>query len=252
VGTRRRFRCNEADVNMRLKYSLSILILFSIFALGQSPAGNLRPSAIVGAKVESITPGQSAHTANIRIRNLADKDITAFSLALRVVDAQGKQHVSGTIQDILPGIEVGRREGIHPGAFFDYVTNISDSAGSMTAELSVVVFSDTTAEFTDREMLMQIMAERKAVSDAAKQTADIIHSSSSKAEAIAKLTQAWEEARYNRSLTASLLRDHLYNLQNQRGDSEADQQQRMAEYADRSGKEAEFFLLHAGLHGRTQ
>src|SRR5262249_2098397 len=148
------------------------------------------------------------------------------------------------------GIQVGQREGLHPGASYDDVVNIPGPVVNVTADLNVVVFSDATAEFSDREMLMQIVAERKATADAAKQTEEIIRGSSSKAEAIAKLTQLWEEARYNHSITASLLKHHLYNLKNQQGDSDADQKLRMTEYADKSNKEAEFFSLHANLHRR--
>lgn len=218
----------------------------------QAEATEIPQTVITGAKVESVMLDPSRHIAAIRIRNLANKDITGFSLAIQVAVPGGASSVSGRINDMLPGIQAGQREGIHSGAFYDDVVNVPDTALNVVANLNVVVFSDATVEFSDRQMLMQIVAERKATADAARQTEAIIRSSSSKAEAMARLTQLWEDARYNHLMTASLLKDHLYNLKNQPGDSEADQKLHMTEYADQSNKEAEFFSLHANLHRRAQ
>lgn len=270
---------------MQNRYCAAVLCVLSVFAMGQNPgkgasiegsayvgasktalvtAGPLQvasstpdttlsPSPVTGAKVESIALDPSGQTSVVHIRNLSDKDITAFDLMIQATPPGKKPRISDrshSLRDILAGVHTGHTEAIHPGAAYDQVLNIA--ANNVTVDLDVVVYSDATAEFSDREMLIQIMAERKATADAAKQTEEIIRSSSSKAEAITKLTQLWEEARFNHSITAALLKDHLYNLKNQPGDSDAEQKLHMTEYADQSGKEAEFFSLHANLHRRTQ
>lgn len=270
---------------MQSRYCAAVLCLLSVFAKGQAGKGlapiensthgsgasfaiittgplqattskpdrALRPSPITGAKVESVTLDPSGQTSTVRIRNLSDKDITAFDLVVQAKSQERRPSISDTshhLRDILAGLRTGHAEAIHPGVAYDEVLNIA--ANDVNVDLDVVVYSDATAEFSDREMLMQIIAERKATADAAKQTEEIIRGSSSKAEAITRLTQLWEEARFNHSIMASLLKDHLYNLKNQPGDSDAEQKLHMAEYADKSSKEAEFFSLHANLHRSAQ
>ncbi|HEY6252438.1 MAG TPA: hypothetical protein VI685_20985 [Candidatus Angelobacter sp.] len=213
----------------------------------------LNPVLVTGAKVESIKLDPSSQTTTVRIRNLSDKDITAFGLVIQKM-VPGKRpeisDISHSIRDLLPGTDTIPIEGIRPGAARDEVLNVSSA--DVTVALGVVVYSDATAEFSNREMLMQIMAERKATMDAARQTEEIVRSSSSKAEAVYRLTQLWEESRMNHLLTASQLETHLYNLKNQHADSEAGQKREMMDYADKNEKDAEFLSFHANLRRRAQ
>lgn len=225
--------------------------LFQAAALAPNPASI--PSPIIGAKVESVKLDPSGQTSTVRIRNLSDKTITAFDFVIQSTPSGRPPQISDfsySLRDLLPGTHVTPIEGIAPGKSHDEVLHIS-SAG-VAVDLDVVVYSDATAEFSNREMFIQIMAGRKALADAAGETADIIRGSLSKAEAVYRLTQVWEESKMDHPLIAPFLETHLFNLRNLPGDSEAEQKKNLAEYADKNEKDAEFLSFHANLHRRTQ
>lgn len=257
---------------MQRNHLAIVLFVLSAVSLAQNPGGAstkrfalsalqiidsgsdqpITPSQIAGAKVESIKLDSSGRTSTIRIRNLSDKDITAFDLVIRPAANKraDRSAAAHQLRDVLAGIQTGHMEGVHPGDSYDQVLNIGSK--DVTVALDVVVYSDATAEFSDREMLMQIIAERKAVADAARQTEEIIRGSASKAEAVYKLTQLWEESKERHLPTAPLLENDLSNLRSQPDGSDVEQKLQMAEYADQRHKEAEFFSLHANLRRRTQ
>ena len=208
--------------------------------------------AITGAQVEAITLDQSTHHATIRIRNLSDKPITAFDLVICTAP-KGKQpevsDFSYRLRDLL-GIRPGLTHEIQPGGSFEEVIYV-DSV-NVTIDLDLVVFNDASAEFTNREMLMQVMAERKAEMDAENKTKEIIRNSSSKEEAVDKLTRAWEESKETAPLQTHALENHLYNLKHQQPDSAADEKRQILDYADQTEKDAQFMALHVNLHRRAQ
>ncbi len=208
---------------------------------------------VTGATVERITLDQSSHTATVTIRNLSDKPITAFDLVIRTVRTGRQPDVSDAsfrLEDLLLGISAGKLEGIRPGETFDEV--IQGVQNNVAAELDLVVFSDASTEFTNREMLMHVISGRKAIANADNQTKEIIRSASSKEEAMDKLIRLWEESKETAPLMTPVLENHLYNLKNQHGLSAADEKQRMLDYADKNEKDAQFISVHANLHRRAQ
>jgi len=233
-----------------------IFLATLVLPLGSEAWGQQKPSVAtssIGAKVENVTLDQSGHQATITIRNLSDKEITAFDLIVKT-EPEGKEpslsDVSYSLKDFLPGITAGLIQGILPGKSFDEVVSVRSR--NVTIDLDLVVFGDASAEFVNDDMLAQVMAERKAIMDANNQTKDIIRNASSKEEAIDKLTRLWEESKETHPLMTTNLENHLYNLKNQKGNSQAEEQQKMMDYANRKEKEGQFVALHCDLHRRAQ
>ena len=252
-----------ATVNDSKKFAplgVGILLIFFILTAAEAlqttnPVSSqpLNSPSITGAKVEGIRLDPSTHTATITVRNLSDQPITAFDLVIRAAPKGNPSDVSDSsfrLKDMLLGINAGKTEGIRPGGSLDEVVNVSSD--KLTVDLDLVVFSDASAEFTNREMLMQVMAGRKAIMDADNQTKEIIRSASSKEEAVDKLTRLWEESKEAAPLMTPVLENHLYNLKNQHAYSAAEEKQKMMDYADKNEKDAQFISLHANLHRRAQ
>jgi len=244
---------------MRLKriaaIALSVLLWGICKAQTTSTVSNqpVTSPPIAGAKVEGIKLDRSSRTATVTIRNLSDKPITAFDLVIRKIRTDRQPDVSDAsfrLEDMLLGINAGKSEGIRPGESFDEV--LHEVSNNVTADLDLVAFSDASAEFTNREMLMHVMAGRQAIADADNQTKEIIRNASSKEEVMDKLTRLWEESKETAPLMTPVLENHLYNLKNQHGQSAADEQQRMMDYAEKNEKEAQFISIHANLHRRAQ
>ncbi len=243
---------------MRLGYAVAIsMLLLGVICKAQTASTvDDQPAtvpSITGAKVEGIKLDLSSHTATVTIRNLSDKPITAFDLAIRTIRAGRQPDVSDTffrLEDMLLGVNSGKLEGIRSGETFDEV--IQGVSNNVTAALDLVVFSDASAEFTNRKMLMHVMTGRQAIADADNQTKEIIRNASSKEEAIDKLTRLWEESKETAPLMTPILETHLYNLKNQHEQSSADERQRMMDYADKNEKDAQFISVQANLHRRAQ
>ncbi len=235
--------------------ALSVLLWGICKAQTANPASS-QPATlptITGAKVEEIKLDRSTHTATVTIRNLSDQPVTAFDLVIRAARTDRQPDVSDEsfrLKDLLLGISAGKGEGIRPGETFDEV--IEGVSSNVAVDLDLVVFNDASAEFTNRAMLLHLMATRKAIADADNQTKEIIRNASSKEEAIDKLTRLWEESKETAPLTTPVLQNHLYNLKHQQGESEAEEHQRMMDYADRNEKDAQFISVHANLHRRAQ
>ena len=129
---------------------------------------------------------------------------------------------------------------------------IHDVTANVVVALDLIVFSDASAEFTNREMLMHVMAARKAIVDANNRTKEIIRTALTKEEAIDRMTRLWEESKETAPLMTPVLQTHLYNLKNQHGQSVEDEKRLMLSYADKNEKDALFISFHASLHGRAQ
>jgi hypothetical protein len=245
---------------MRLKgYAvlLWVLSVCTVATAGALQAVTVNPSVahsgILGAKIESVSFDELGRAATVRIRNLSDKDITAFDLVIQTTSPGKRPSASDfsyRLKDLVFGIQSGVAEGIHPGGTYDEVVNVASRNANI--DLDVVVYSDATAEFSNREIFLGIMAQRQAATDAAKETEEIIRSSASKADAVYRLTTLWEESKADHPLMTPLLANHLYNLRNQKANSETDQKRMMQDYADQNGKEAQFFSFHANLQRRAQ
>jgi len=250
---------------MRLKWGL-VPVLFVTMSWPQTanpgsvsgpPATNrissLPVTQITGAKVDDIRLDDASKTATVTIRNVSDKTITAFDLAVRRIPMSGKSDISNTsfrLVDLLLGISAGRLEGIRPGETFDEI--LQGVSNNVTVDIDFVAFSDASSEFTNPEMLKHVITVRKAIADANNQTKDIIRNASSKEEAISNLTLLWEESKATAPFATATFATHLYNLKNQHGESEADEQHLMLEYANKNEKDAQFISVHANLHGRAQ
>lgn len=247
---------------MRLLLAACLLLLtlssgsFAEPILGLQTTNSIfsQPAApITGAKVEEIKLDDSSHTATVTIRNLSNQTITAFDLAVHKIPTDGKSDISDTsfrLEDLLLGISSGRLEGIRPGGTFDEI--LQNISSKVTIDIDFVAFSDASTEFTNPEMLKHVVSARKAIVDADNRTKEIIRNASSKEEAIDNLTRLWEESRETAPLMTSVLEAHLYNLKHQHGQSAADEQQRMLEYADTNEKDAQFISVQANLHRSTQ
>ena len=212
-----------------------------------------QPAPITGAKIEEIKPDASSHTVTVTIRNLSNQTITAFDLAIHKVQTSGNSDVSDTsfrLEDLLLGITSGQREGIRPGGTFDEV--LQGVLQDVTVDIDFVAFSDASTEFTNPEMLQHVMSSRKAIVDADNRTKEIIRNASSKEEAIDNLTRLWEESKETAPMMTPVLETHLYNLKHQHGQSAADDQRLMLEYANINEKDAQSISIHANLHRRTQ
>jgi hypothetical protein len=208
---------------------------------------------ITGAKVEQIKLDDSSHTATVTIRNLSNQTITAFDLAVHKIRTSGKSDISDTsfrLEDLLLGINSGQIEGIRPGETYDEI--IQNVSNNVTVDVDFVAFSDASTEFTNPEMVKQVISARKAIVDADNRTKEIIRNASSKEEAIDNLTRLWEESKETAPLMTPTLETHLYNLKHQHSQSAADEQQRMLEYADKNEKDAQSVSFHTNLHRRTQ
>lgn len=208
---------------------------------------------ITGAKVEQIKLDGSSHTATVTIRNLSNQTITAFDLAVHKIRTSGKSDISDTsfrLEDLLLGINSGQIEGIRPGETYDEI--IQNVSNNVTVDVDFVAFSDASTEFTNPEMVKQVISARKAIVDADNRTKEIIRNASSKEEAIDNLTRLWEESKETAPLMTPTLETHLYNLKHQHSQSAADEQQRMLEYADKNEKDAQSVSFHTNLHRRTQ
>lgn len=213
----------------------------------------LNSSPITGARVDRVIVDESSRTVTVTVRNMSDNPITAFDLVIHTFSADKQSDMSDIsfrLEDLLLGISAGKSAGIRPGETFDEV--IHGVAANMAIDLDLVVFSDASAEFTNREMLMRVMAARKAIADANNRTKEIIRTASTKEEAIDQLTRLWEESKETAPLMTPVLQTHLYNLKNQHGQSVDDEKQLMLNYADKNEKDARFISFHASLHGRAQ
>jgi hypothetical protein len=244
-------RLNDCAVLLR---ALSVWIVATAGALQVSTANqSISNPGIAGAKLESVSLDESGRVATVRIRNLSDTDITAFDLVIQTTSAEKHPTAadfSFRLRDLIFGIQSGVAEAIHPGSTYDEVVNVTSK--NLKIDLDVVVYSDATAEFSNREIFLGIMAQRQAATEAAKQTEEIVRSSASKADALYRLTTLWEQSKADRPLMTPLLANHLYNLRIQKANSEADQQRMMLDYADERRKEAQFFSFHANLQRRAQ
>ena len=71
---------------------------------------NIANTRLIGAKVENVTLDQSGHQATVTIRNLSDKEITAFGLMAQIKPtgkAPDLSDVSYNLKDFLPGMVSG-------------------------------------------------------------------------------------------------------------------------------------------------
>jgi len=235
------------------------LILLALLALPMASASwglnqpNIANTRLIGAKVENVTLDQSGRQATVTIRNLSDKEITAFDLTVQMKPtnkAPDLSDVSYNLKDFLPGMVSGMVQGILPGEAFDEV--ISVRSRNVVIDLDLVVFSDASVESANQDALAQVVAQRKAILDANNQVKDIIRNASSKEEAIDKLTRLWEESRETHPSMTHSLENHLYNLRNQKANSQAEEQQKMMDYANNTEKDGRFVALHCDLHRRAQ
>lgn len=172
---------------MQFKYCAVVLCLLSVFALGQNQrAGSAAPAR--GAVAEVLRLDPNTNTAVVRIVNTSNKDITAFTVALVGVYADGNTHRAERMVDFLPamithqvdmGITSGAEGAFHSGQSEEETASFTKIPGNPLARLDVhvevIAYADQTVEVGNEEAFGRLLDERKGSLLAKQRTVDIIN-----------------------------------------------------------------------------
>jgi hypothetical protein len=147
---------------MKAKIALFFAVLFLLCCTGVAQSAPIAGLVVQGTDYDSATKVTIVH-----LLNTSKKEITAFELAIRVVQPDGTLGAAGNSvgQDLLG------QPGIAPGATRDEkVTQV----GEVRASVSMVVYSDDTAETTNPYSVARIMSERQGSVDGMQKVNEIL------------------------------------------------------------------------------
>jgi len=117
------------------------------------------------------------NTATIEIVNMSAKNITAFSVFVDAVHANGTTEHSEKMLDYDPYL-TSKDKVLHPGATTDLSStwNVTTANPILTvnAKVVAVVYSDQTAEVIDKEAFQRIVQHRMSAANAVRKSKEII------------------------------------------------------------------------------
>jgi hypothetical protein len=143
------------------------------FAFAGGPAGG----PVTGA-IATVTSLDLAHNrATMEIVNNSRKDITAYSVSIIAVYANGVENLSEKMEDYGP-LFTSRGNDLHPGG----VIELADTFGVLEenplvrvdAKMAAIVYADRTAEVFDEEAFGRIQSHRSSAALALSKSVEIL------------------------------------------------------------------------------
>lgn len=256
---------------MQWKYSAIVVLVLSIFALGQNFAS---PVSARGAGAELLQWDTKANTAVVRVTNTSAQDITGFVLAVTAVHANGKmdrdERMTDLVLTMIPKQAIGQKSPVrdqllHPGENREETVSLTATPENpiihVDVRVEVVTYVDETAEVANEDAFGRLLAERRGNLLARQRTLEIINKTLSNpaamhpiADAIAHLQalhvrpSTQQDVSLNGEL-ASVIRD-LQNIAERSIEHDSNGSRSLRDYA--ATKQKEWALLSAHTELRRQ
>jgi len=194
---------------------LAFLVLFvhSLSAFAPMPVPLARSAPITGAAIQGWYYDSPNDAVHLRIVNIGDKPITAFSLQMTVTYDNGIPVQIGWTRDFLntstflerfkgtPNESVFRAkagpESIPVAGSYDETIAVAPNLRDFSATLTVVAYADKNAEAVSKEALESLIDMRESMVASIDKTTEVINASQTHGEAAAniqKMQKAWQAA----------------------------------------------------------
>lgn len=132
---------------------------------------------VTGATATVTNLDLAHHRANMEIVNNSRKDITAYSVSIVAVYANGVENRSEKMEDYGPQF-TSRGNGFHPGGVIELADSFGVLEGNplvgVEVKMAAIVYADRTAEVLDQEAFGRIQSHRSSAALALTKSVEIL------------------------------------------------------------------------------
>lgn len=259
-----------------MKVTLALLFLLALPLTGvcqeRSQPKPPRPSKEIRSVTAQIANLNASNVGVLRVTNNSQKDITAFTVAVRAVYASGYSHVDEKMVDFLPlmiskQVDLGIAspdEGVfHPGQTQEETVSFTvvpdNPIVRLETQVEVVAYADRTVQANNDDALGRLLGARKGSLLAKQETVTVLRKTLSNvvdshpiASAASDIEQLHDRAKAQhtgelRIELDTVIRD-LHDISPKNSlQSNGTGRQRLSDYAGMKDREASFLLPHTQL-----